>query len=298
MILVLGSCMMDLIVRTDKFPEAGETIFGNSFQTLPGGKGANQAVQIKRLGGNIILTGKIGSDSFGDAFISVFKKENMCLDYIYKGTSNGIGSISIDKSGQNKIIVIPGANMEYTVTELLTHKDVFGKADIFLSQLEMPLDVITEFGHLAKKGNKTFVLNPAPAKKLSNELLSLVDYLTPNETELEILTGIKVIDLASAEQAARSMLDKGVKNVIVTLGVNGSLFVNKESVIHQKAFKVKAIDTVAAGDSYNGALCYALDNGYKIKDALELASKCSALTVTKEGAIPALPTIDEVKRFI
>ncbi len=298
MIYVLASFMMDLVCYTENFPKTGETIIGQKFNTHLGGKGINQAVQAKRLGSEVLVSGAVGLDFFGDSFLKMLEKENISTRDMQQKQNTGIGSITIDKSGQNKIVIIPGANMLYNLDDLNKALENIKKADILLAQLEMPLDVVMTFAKYAKKHNKTMILNPAPAKHLPEEIFSYIDYLTPNETELEYLSGKKVNSFEQIKAACQTLINKGVKNVIVTLGDKGALYVNKDISIFSPAKKVVALDTVAAGDSFNGALAYGLDMKMAIKDILALANACGALTCTKEGAIPSLPTLAEVKKFI
>jgi ribokinase len=298
MIFVLASFMMDLVSHTERFPNPGETVIGNKFNTHLGGKGINQAVQARRLGAKVHVSGAVGNDFFGDLFVKMLAEEKIPNNDMYRKDVTGVGSISIDKTAQNKIIIVPGANLEYDLNDLNKVLPNIIKADVLLAQLEMSLDVVTVFAKIAKANNKTFILNPAPAKELADELLSCVNYLTPNETELEILTKCKITNLEDIENACKILLNKGVGNVIVTLGDEGALFINHDKTIFSPAKKVIAVDTVAAGDSFNGALAYGLDKKMKIQDILKLANACGALTVTREGAIPSLPTLDEVKTFI
>ncbi len=299
-VLVIGSFMMDLVTKTKIVPTAGETVVGDSFQTFLGGKGANQAISAKRLGCEVTMCGMLGNDDFGAQFETLFRQEHMDLSYIKKtDCSTGIGSITLDDSGQNRIVIIPGANLEYKVDDLLEAEVLFAKANVVLTQLELQLSVIEKTAELAKKYNKIFILNPAPMQELSDEILCKVDYLTPNETELQALSGKELCNtLPEQIQACESLLAKGVKNVIVTLGDKGCLHVNDN--IHQlyPTYKVKVIDTVAAGDAFNGALAHCLDKFMPIDEAIKYANAVGAISVQKRGAIPSLPSAEEVAEFL
>jgi ribokinase len=299
-ILVLGSFMMDLVVRTDRAPESGETIIGTSFGRFPGGKGANQAAAAARLGGSVIMAGKLGEDMFGEEMRSVMEQEKINTRYILadENSSTGVGSIVLDKNGQNRIIVVPGANLNYTPAEVEQIESVIQQAELLIMQLEMDIAVIERAAELAHRHGVPVILNPAPAQQLSDALLQRVSYLTPNETELELLTGSKVNSLEDAKSAAKLLLDKGVGHVIVTLAEKGALIADRNGFTHVEGFPVQPVDTVAAGDSFNGALAVQLVLKKPLDEAIRFANAVGAMTVTKEGAIPSLPYLSEVERFI
>lgn len=299
-ILVIGSFMMDLVVRTPRAPENGETIIGSNFSRFPGGKGANQAVAAARLGGQVTMAGKVGADAFGEQMIATLRKENIDTQHVLLDDAfpTGVGSITLDEQGNNRIVVVPGANLQYSTRDLRGLEDVIKDADMLIMQLEMDLAMIEEAAALAHRYHVPVMLNPAPARELSSELLSHVTYLTPNETEAEILTGIKITDIADAQKAARALLDKGVKTVVITLADKGALLATPDGIRHVAGYPVKPVDTVAAGDSFNGALAVAIVNGKSLEEAVSFANAVGALTVTKEGAIPSLPHLEEVERFI
>src|SRR5690625_1050864 len=219
-ILVIGSFMMDMVVRTPHAPREGETVIGTSFERFPGGKGANQAVASARLGGNVIMAGKVGMDDYGDEFINILNKENINTQFILQDSKyvTGIGSIILEENGRNRIIVVPGANLQYSTKNVEDIKIVIQKADIILTQLEMDLMITKKVINLAHEYNIPIILNPAPARELSDTLLKKVSYITPNESEAQFLTGIKVKNLDSAKKASNLLLKKGCKNVILTLG--------------------------------------------------------------------------------
>ncbi|MGP4041099.1 ribokinase [Gracilibacillus sp. D59] len=299
-ILVIGSFMMDLVVRTPRAPEEGETIIGDSFSRFPGGKGANQAVAAARLGEQVTMVGKLGTDQFGEEAIKTLINEGINTGYILRDPQKptGVGSVTLDQHGSNRIIVVPGANLSYSVTDLEQVEDLIKRSDILIVQLEMDINMIEKAVSIANAYDVPVILNPAPARELSDQLLSQVTYLTPNETEVEILTGIKVNNNEDAEEAGKILLKKGVKNVIITLADKGSLIVNNSEVKHVPSFNVKPVDSVAAGDSFNGALAVGLVRGESIEKAVNYANAVGAITVTKEGAIPSLPTVEEVESFI
>ncbi|TKC18792.1 ribokinase [Robertmurraya kyonggiensis] len=299
-ILVIGSFMMDLVVRTPRAPENGETIIGNSFSRFPGGKGANQAVAAARLGGKVTMVGKVGSDNFGDEFLHTLKKENIDTKHIERDLTHptGVGSITLEENGNNRIVVVPGANRQYLVNDLDRIQDLIKQSSILVVQLEMDFDMTKQAVAYAAMYDVPVILNPAPAQKLDDELLEKVTYLTPNETEAEILTGIKVDSIESAEAAAKVLLSKGVKNVVVTLADKGALIVNASGTQHIPGYTVKPIDTVAAGDSFNGALAVGVTIGKPLDEVVQFANAVGAIAVTREGAIPSLPYINEVLEFM
>jgi ribokinase len=292
--------MMDLVVRTPRVPENGETIIGLDFHRFPGGKGANQAVAASRLGGRVAMAGKLGEDGFGDAFLSVLKEESINSDYILrdKETKTGIGSVTLDESGNNRIVVVPGANMRYTLDDLQEIEEVIAQSGILMLQLEMDLDVMREAVNLGFKHSVPVLLNPAPAQKLPDEMLAKVSYLTPNETEAKILSGIDVVDVDTAKQAANLLLAKGVQNVVLTLGERGALVASEGGTEYVPGFSVQVVDTVAAGDAFNGALALAILRGKLLPEAARFANAVGALAVTKPGAIPSLPSRGEVDDFL
>lgn len=299
-ILVIGSFMMDLVVRTDRYPQSGETVIGTSFSKFPGGKGANQAVAAARLGADVTMVGKVGSDPFGDEFLFTLKNEGINTANILRDTRypTGVGSITLEENGNNRIVVVPGANLHYDSSELNSIKSLIQGSELLMVQLEMDLGMIEQAVAYAAEVKVPVILNPAPAQKLSDELLRNITYLTPNETEVELLTGIKVLSLEDAENAGKVLLEKEVQNIIITLAEKGALIVNHTGTIHVPSLKVQPVDTVAAGDSFNGALAVGIVNGRPLKDAVEYANAVGAITVTREGAIPSLPNKVEVAEFL
>lgn len=299
-ILVIGSFMMDLVVQTPRAPENGETIIGTRFSKFPGGKGANQAVAASRLGGNVTMVGKVGTDPFGEEALATLRNENVNTQFMLKDNehSTGVGFVTVEEDGNNRIIVVPGANLHYSKEDLEGIKDLIRTAKIVVLQLEMDLEMIEKAVNYAHEFNVPVILNPAPAQALTDELLSKVTYLTPNETEAEILTGVKINSMKDAIEAANILLDKGVNNVIITLADKGALIVNPTGHYHVAGYPVKPVDTVAAGDSFNGALAAGIVKGLDLKGVVKFANAVGALTVTKSGAIPSLPSSEEVEEFI
>ena len=297
-ICVIGSLNMDLVVNVDAMPKPGQTIIGSNFKEVPGGKGANQAVAMARLNGNVSMIGKVGEDGFGQTLISSLKNDKVDTTYIQtaKG-STGVALITVDKNAQNSIVVSPGANFEVKEEDIDNNIKAIENSDIVVLQLETPLNPIKYALNKAKELNKYTILNPAPAVKLDDEIIKNVDLLTPNETELEIISGVSIETEEDIQKAAQIMIEKGVKELIVTLGSKGSLYINKEKSMFKKAYKVEAVDTTAAGDSYTGALAVALSQDKGIEDAMDFASKVGALSVLKEGAQSSLPTLEDVKNF-
>ncbi|MCH1959618.1 ribokinase [Romboutsia hominis] len=297
-ICVIGSLNMDLVVNVEKMPKAGQTLLGSNFKEVPGGKGANQAVAMARLNGNVTMIGKVGNDSFGETLVNSLKKDNVNTDYIQveEGPS-GVALITVDKNAQNSIVVAPGANYKLTKEDIDKNIDAIKNSDIVVVQLETPLETIKYALKKAKELGKYTILNPAPAVVLEDEIIENVDLLTPNETELEIISGKSISNEDDINECAQIMINKGVKELIVTLGSKGSLYINKETSMFKKAYKVEAIDTTAAGDSYTGALAVAISIGKDMEYAMDFASKVGALSVMKEGAQSSLPTLIEVENF-
>ncbi|MBP3906025.1 MAG: ribokinase [Peptostreptococcaceae bacterium] len=297
-ICVIGSLNMDLVVNVDEMPKKGQTLIGSSFKEVPGGKGANQAVAIARLGGDINMIGKVGSDSFGKTLIEQLKNDNVDTEYVQiENCASGVAMITVDKNAENSIVVAPGANFKVLEEDIDKCIDGIKKSDIVVLQLETPLNTIKYALEKSKELGKYTILNPAPAVKLGDEIIRNVDLLTPNETELEILSGVKIETEDDIKKAAHVMIEKGVKELIVTLGSKGSLYINKDNMKLKNSYRVEAVDTTAAGDSYTGALAVAFSKNESVEEAMDFASKVGALTVLKEGAQTSLPTLEDVLNF-
>lgn len=297
-ICVIGSLNMDLVVNVDTMPKPGQTLLGGNFKEVPGGKGANQAVAMARLEGNISMIGKVGNDSFGKTLIEALNNDNVNTNHVHiANCSTGVAFITVDKNAQNAIVVAPGANFQLTKDDIDKNIDCIKNSDIVVIQLETPLETVKYALQVAKNLNKYTILNPAPAVKLDDEIIKNVDLLTPNETELEIISEIKIENEDDIIKAASKVIEKGVKELIVTLGSKGSLYINEEKSFFKSAYKVEAVDTTAAGDSFTGALAVALSNNKTMEEAMDFASKVGALSVMKEGAQSSLPTLKDVDNF-
>lgn len=299
MITVLGSLNMDLVTQVNKTPAVGQTTLGQGLDLIPGGKGANQAVTIGKLGGSVQMIGKIGNDDYGKRLLESLKKNHVKREHVlYSNESTGLAFIMVNDNGDNSIVVIPGANFDLTKEDLKEQKKSIEASDILVCQLETPLEVVEEALILAKSKDVFTVLNPAPGKVLSQNILKHTDLLTPNESELEIISGIKIDDEKGMIKACEKLISQGVGGIIVTLGEKGALYVSSDGVKTFEAYSVKAIDTTAAGDSFTGAIAYALDTGLGLEEGIRLAMKVGALTVQKKGAQSSLPTLKDVKGFM
>lgn len=298
-ILVVGSLNMDLVVTVDRFPIKGETIFGKTFATFPGGKGANQAVAAAKLGAHVTMVGAVGEDAFGETLLTSLQESGVSTSYISKvNTSTGTALITVEENGANSIIVVPGANQHCSREKIDEALGGFASPGILLLQHEIPAEVVEYAVKRAKEEKWTIILNPAPARFVSEEILSMVDIVIPNETEIMVLTGRKVDSLEETAEAGQVLLERGASTVMITLGDKGALCCMAQENYHIPSYKVKAIDTTAAGDSYVGALATALAEGKTMLDSAKFAAAAAALSVTRVGAQPALPWKDEVAHFI
>lgn len=299
-VCVLGSINMDLVIKVNEMPKEGETILSESFEKIAGGKGANQAVAARRCGNIVSMIGKIGKDDNGKILKGLLEEDSIDTNLIFEDENEptGMAVITVNKNGNNSITVISGSNMTLNKDEIEKSKEIIENSDILISQFEVPEEVILEAFKIAKENNKVTILNPAPAKKIDEELLKYTDIIIPNETEAELLTGIKVNDLESAKLAANGLLEKGVKFVIVTLGSKGAAVISKEGGQIVEAYKVKAIDTTAAGDSFIGGLSSKLDienlSFENLLKAVKFANKVSSITVQRKGAQPSIAKLEEV----
>jgi len=299
-ILVVGSLNMDLVVRVKEMPQPGETIFGRDFQMVPGGKGANQAIAAARSGAKVTMIGKVGAEDFGMRLIENLAVDNINTEHISfdDQAATGIAMISLDEGGQNSIIVASGANMQLAPEDVRDAWASLEDVDMVVMPLEIPLDCVAEAAKLAKRDGAKVLLNPAPAQSLPEDLLANLDLLIPNETELEILSGMPVSDRASAEKAAQVLFETGVETIVVTLGADGALLLQDGRTTHIAAPEVDVVDTTAAGDSFIGGLAAALTKGKSIEDAVAYASCAGALAVTKFGAQPSIPMADDVEKLL
>ena len=299
-IIVIGSLNMDLVVTTPRHPKMSETILGTSFETFPGGKGANQAIAASRLGAQVGMIGKTGNDPFGQVL-----RENLIANHVddhgvkvNSQGSSGVALITVDQNGMNSIIVVPGANATLTTSDLDELENVLSNANLILLQLEIPLETAWYAIRLARKHNIPVMLNPAPAASIPDEVLSGLDYLVPNESELSLLTGLPTRSYPEIVAACQELLKKGVQRVILTRGAQGCYYLDKQTEILLPAFRVRSIDSTAAGDAFIGGFATALVNKADTLNALQQASAAGALAVTKAGAQISLPSRKEMDEFL
>lgn len=295
-IIVIGSCNTDMVIKSDRLPIPGETVIGGTFLMNAGGKGANQAVAAARQGGKVTFISKTGNDVFGKQSVELYNSEGINTDFIFSDPKNpsGVALIMVDSHGENCIAVASGANGNLTPTDIEKAKAEIETGDFVLMQLEIPIETVEYAAALAYKKGIPVILNPAPARTLSDKLLKCLYLVTPNETEAEILSGIKVFDWDSAKQAANVISAKGVENVVITMGSMGAFIKEKDQYYTVEASKVKAVDTTAAGDCFSGTLCVGLSEGKSILEAVKTASKVSAITVTRMGAQSSIPYRNEM----
>lgn len=298
-ITVIGSINMDLVVKSDEIPKPGETLFGNELLQIPGGKGANQAVAMSRLGAQVSFLGKIGQDSFGEELLKSMEESGIDIGHIEKeNIATGIAVINVDKKGNNNIVVIAGANNQVDKPYLQRHIQAIAASDAVVLQLEVPRETVKESLKIAKSLGKVTILNPAPAMELDDFIIQNTDILIPNEHELERLSGIKITDKASILRGAQRLLDKGVKKIIVTWGSKGVIYMDQEGDRHFEAKKVQVIDTTAAGDSFIGGFTVSFLEDQNIEKAIDMGQSTAALAIQKMGAQSSIPTRAEVENFM
>ena len=291
-ISVLGIFVADISFSGTKIPAVGETILGNKYNIGPGGKGCNQAIAIARLGGKVNFISKIGKDAYGELALNTLKKNNINSENVIQDEKlqTGVAGILVNEnSGKNAINVIVGAPNTLKISEINKKLDLIKNSKIFLTQLEVPKDVTLHCLKTAKENGCLTILNPAPASEITKEFYGNIDYFTPNETEAEFYTGIKITNENEAKQAADKLIKSGIKKVIITLGEKGLFYSDGTEEIYLKATSVKSIDTTGAGDAFNGSLAVALSENKSIKECLELANKVAGISTTKLGAGDAMP---------
>src|SRR5579871_5960221 len=296
-IVVIGSINTDMVVRSSQIPSPGQTLMGHSFISTGGGKGANQAVAASRLGGNVTLIGKVGDDSFGKLSIKNFTDEKINTQFIYTDEKepSGVAFIVVDDKGENIIVVAPGANATLNEKDIKNAEEQIKECDAILFQLEIPLATVEAGMKFAKQYSKTIILNPAPAAELSDTLLSHVDIIVPNQSEAHLLTNIVVSDVYTASKACDVLHSKGIETVIITMGEQGAYISSTQYKNLIPGFKAgKVVDTVAAGDTFCGALTIALAEGKKINEAVRFANAAAAISVTRQGAQTSTPYRNEV----
>ncbi len=298
-ITVVGSLVMDNVVKLDRFPADGESIIGKSLEFFPGGKGANQCISIARLGGDVTMAGMLGKDGNGEKFRQIFKEEGLSDKYLFScDRPTAIAQIQINSKAQNRICVIPEANFEFKAEQLDAIDKLLRESEIVVFQLEIDFETTLEAIRRAHSYGAKVLLNPAPARNLPSDIFKYIEYITPNETELSALTGMPTDNIDEIKLAAKKLYETGVKNVIATIGSRGALIYNSEICEVVPTFDVTPVDTVAAGDSFNGALAVALSEGKSLHDAVVFANAMGSLTVTEKGAIPSLHRRAEVEDFL
>ncbi|MGH4140006.1 ribokinase [Clostridium sp.] len=299
-ICILGSLNLDIVLKVENMAKVGETIFAKSLTTMPGGKGANQAVASKRMGSEVYMIGKVGLDSNGEFLVSKLAQDGINTDYVFKDNKETTGTaiINVNSEGNNSIVVVAGANMSINSNEIVQSYSIINECDVLVAQFETPSEITMEAFTYAKSKGITTILNPAPAKGVDKNLFKYTDILIPNETEAHGLTGILVEDLESAKKAAEYFISAGVNYVIITLGSKGVALITKEKSELIPAFVVNAVDTTAAGDSFIGALASKLGckelNYENLKKAIVFGNKVSSIVVQRAGAQPSIPMNQEV----
>lgn len=294
-ILVIGSMNADLTIHTKRMPSLGETVEGFDFSVNAGGKGANQAVAVAKLGGNVNFLGAAGNDSNGKMLLENFKNSGVEFSgFITEESSTGTASITV-VNGDNFIILNAGANNCITPAVIDRYSDLIKDSDIIVMQLEIPLESVIRAAEIAKKSDTLVVLNPAPCKDLPNSFLVNIDIIIPNEHEAFLLTGINIDTEENCKKAIENLKDKGIETVIITLGGKGCVYNNGNNIIFRNAEKTTVIDTTSAGDTFIGAVCCGLSEGMALYECIDLATKASAITVSRKGASCSIPTRDEIK---
>jgi ribokinase len=299
-IFVIGSLNMDLVVRTTRLPQAGETLAGSEFHLIPGGKGANQAVAASRSGANTHMIGCVGDDAFGEIMLESLRNANVDVNGVSRlnGISTGTATIIVEESGENRIIIIPGANGRVTYNLVEQKWDLIARSDMVILQYEIPLTTVHSIIKNCQQQNIPVLLNPAPMYPIPMDILSALDTLVVNEAEAANLTEISIGGLDSAKESARKILQSGVKTVIITLGENGAILLDNNGFIYHPGYKIPVVDTTAAGDTFVGGYAASINEGKSSTKALEYACAASAIAVTKLGAQTSIPSRDEVEIFL
>jgi len=302
-IVVFGSINIDLVTYSHTLPRPGETLHGERYAINLGGKGCNQAAAVARLGGDVQLVGRIGYDDFGRTATTLLKSNSVPTKHVTTDpkANTGLATIGVDVNGQNSITVIGGANMAVDTDDIQDNHELFSRAELLLLQMEIPLKPAMMAADLVRQGGGKVIFDPAPAPKggLTKDILERIDIITPNETETEILTGIYPTNYEQATKAAKVLLDQGVQSVIIKLGAKGCCYCTLgEKVVSIEPYKVETIDTVAAGDCFNGGLAYGLSQGMEMVEAIQFAAACGALSTTRAGASSSAPTFDQVKQLM
>lgn len=298
-IVVVGSSNTDMVLKVPRIPAPGESVIGGDFFIIPGGKGANQAVAAARAGAQVTFLACVGDDDFGTQAIENYQNDDIDTSFIKvkDGVSSGVAMINVSEDGENSITVAPGANNHLYPDDVSRRIVAFRDADMVLVQLEMPMETVEAVAQTANSLNIPLILNPAPAAFLSNELLQMVSVITPNETEAALLTGRKGYDDLDIPAMATELYEKGVKTVIITLGKKGVFLKNADHKEYIPGFVVKAVDTTAAGDVFNGTLAAALASNISLREAIDFAQRAAAISVTRMGAQPSAPRLGEIEGF-
>jgi ribokinase len=299
-ILVIGSATIDLTMKVERIPHPGETVLGGSFSTAPGGKGANQAVAAARFGANVVFVGCLGDDSYGREALENYRREGIEASHVrlVRDAATAVATITVDATGQNAITVAPGANFAMRVEDVERAASLIDRADMVVLQLEIPMECVVRAVELAHERGKKILLNPAPAHSLDASLLKKVSFITPNEQETQMLTGSRVQTLEEVRTAAANLRARGATNVILTLGERGAFISTDETEEMIPSPRVRALDATAAGDVFNGVLAVMISEGRSLVDSVRWANAAAALSVTKMGAQPSIPTREEVKGFL
>jgi ribokinase len=299
-IVVVGSSGTDMIIRVERIPRPGETLIGGEFAMAAGGKGANQAVSAARAGGDVVFVARVGRDNFGEQSIAGFVSDGIDVQHVLRDgkAPSGIALIFVAKDGENSIAVSSGANARLTPADVRRARSVFNGAAVLIVQLESPLATVQAAVLIAVRNGLQVILNPAPARALPDSLLRQISILTPNETEAELLTGVKVNSDAAAAKASAILRRRGVQTVILTLGARGAFVATEGGTQLVSGFKVKAVDTTAAGDVFNGALAVALAEQRPLQQAVRFANAAAAIAVTRLGAQPSAPSRRQIERML
>ena len=298
-ILVVGSVNIDLVITTERIPKLGETVSGSGFSTICGGKGANQAVAIAKSGGDVTMLGCVGDDLYGEMAVSSLMHAGVNAEHVKKceRTPTGVAVITVC-GGDNHIILDAGANGLMTSKMITENEELFRKADIVVLQLEIPIDAVACAARLAKKHGCTVVLNPAPYQSLPKELIENTDLFIPNEFEAAQVVGFEIKGEEQVKKAICALEKMGIRQPVITLGAEGSAFRHEGEIIFQPAFKVTAVDTTAAGDTFIGGICASICEGKTLKESIRYASAASAIAVSRFGASVSVPNAAEVKAFL
>lgn len=299
-IVIIGSSNTDMVVKVDHLPRPGETVLGGEFRMVSGGKGANQAVAAARAGGKVAFVARVGGDAFGEQAVAGFLADGIDVSHVSRDNAvpSGVALIMVDGAGENSIAVASGANMLLSESDVFSAREVIENASVVVTQLETPVETVLSVAEAGAACGAVVILNPAPARELDESLLGLVTVLTPNETEAELLTGIRVHDTASAKRAAAALIARGVKTVIITMGKQGAFVMGGDICCLVEGFRVMPVDTTAAGDVFNGGLAVALSEGNSMIDAVRFANAAAAISVTRMGAQPSAPARVEIDDFL